>query len=119
MDAQRPSFLSHRWLRLLVSVVVLATQAVVVATPLAEARWGVGANDHVEAQNERRHFSHAETNCAFCTAITIHATAARCHEPLELAGAQYACGAAEQSALATPDLQRSHLSRAPPVLALA
>lgn len=94
---------------------MLATQAVVVATPLVEARGGIGAKDHVESQNERRHYSHAEANCAFCAATTIHATPVRPHDPLELTETKSTCGAAQQSAISSPDLQLPYLSRAPPV----
>ncbi|MEP7345426.1 MAG: hypothetical protein ABI877_09165 [Gemmatimonadaceae bacterium] len=96
---------------------MLLVQAVVAATPLAEARGGVGAVAHVEARNEAQHYAHAEANCAFCTVSSIHAPAPRPAETLRLFHLQRICCTAIRTEVAAPDGRLPYLSRAPPSLA--
>ncbi len=97
-------------------MVLFLVQAVVVSTPLAEGRSGPGAQQHVEARNEQRHYAHAEANCAFCAVRTIHAPAATA------AARQRPPGVARRDVrivlLLPPssDFPLPHLSRAPPSL---
>ena len=107
----------HGWLRVLVSLAVLLVQAVIAVSPLAEARGGVGAVAHAESKNEGRHYAHAEANCAFCAASSIHAPAVRAPSGFRLTTERSACCIAVRTEVATPDLQPPYLSRAPPSLA--
>ena len=96
--------------------ILLLVQVVVVLTPLAEGRAGAGVVAHVEAQSNGHHYEHAEANCAYCAARSIHSVAVPVPEVHRAHVAHGSLIVAREIEQPSAESGPPHHSRAPPTV---